>query len=569
MTGAGALKQHLNYVKRDGAGRNGEPTKLYGEKGKDIDAGDFAKSCEDDQHHFRIIVSPEDAHDLQSLTDFTRDLVREMESDLGTKLEWVAADHYDTGQPHTHLIIRGKRDDGRDLVMPRKYISHGIRERAQGLVELEHGPVPEHAGRARLAHMVSQERFTELDRPIFEAAREDVFNLRDQSVRAGQEWCQQLARMRLKKLTAMGLAEPLSKGRWRLDPNGETTLRRMGARGDIIKTVHQAMAGKTLNRPLDERSIFDVGGQETVTGAVADMGLADDVNDRAFVVIDGMNGRPVYAIIGGEDQLQGLARGQLITLTPANTEPKPADRIIAKIADAQNGRYSPRLHMDADPSARPAFVEAHVRRLEALRRAGHAERSADGMWTVPDDFLARARKFEEIAALERPAEMSRQSTLTLKQMQTAIGATWIDEHLRNADDDEHARGFGADVEEARAVRRAFLIRQGLLRAGEKRVTQNVIDTLRTRDLADAGADLEQELGKTYTAAPTSGRIDGIYAKAIDRPSGRFAVVERSKDFTLVPWRDVMDRNLGKSVSGLIRDGQINWRLTRGRGIGRT
>jgi type IV secretory pathway VirD2 relaxase len=59
-----------------------------------------------------------------------------MESDLGTKLDWVAIDHYDTAQPHTHLLVRGARDDGKDLVMPRQYISHGIRERA-GLASLK------------------------------------------------------------------------------------------------------------------------------------------------------------------------------------------------------------------------------------------------------------------------------------------------------------------------------------------------------------------------------------------------------------------------------------------------
>jgi type IV secretory pathway VirD2 relaxase len=35
-----------------------------------------------------------------------------MEEELGTKLDWVAADHRDTAHPHTHIILRGKDDRG-------------------------------------------------------------------------------------------------------------------------------------------------------------------------------------------------------------------------------------------------------------------------------------------------------------------------------------------------------------------------------------------------------------------------------------------------------------------------
>jgi hypothetical protein len=37
-------------------------------------------------------------------------------------------------------------------------------------------------------------------------------------------------------------------------------------------------------------------------------------------------------------------------------------------------------------------VAAHVRRLEALRRAGIVERVAEGLWKVPDDLAERGRR---------------------------------------------------------------------------------------------------------------------------------------------------------------------------------
>ncbi len=63
-----------------------------------------------------------------------------MEQDLGTKLDWVAVDHFNTGHPHTHIVVRGKDDKGADLVIARDYMTTGIRERAAELVDLDLGP---------------------------------------------------------------------------------------------------------------------------------------------------------------------------------------------------------------------------------------------------------------------------------------------------------------------------------------------------------------------------------------------------------------------------------------------
>jgi type IV secretory pathway VirD2 relaxase len=81
----------------------------------------FAGRCTDDRHHFRFIVSPDDAEQLSDLKGFTRDLMRQAERDLGTKLDWVAVDHWNTQHPHIHVIIRGATDDGHDLVISRDY----------------------------------------------------------------------------------------------------------------------------------------------------------------------------------------------------------------------------------------------------------------------------------------------------------------------------------------------------------------------------------------------------------------------------------------------------------------
>ena len=115
--------KHLNYIQRDGAGRGGEPGRLYDALSDEADGAAFNDRCEGDRHQFRFIVSPEDTGRPDDLKAFTRNLMTRMEKDLGTRLDWVAVDHYNTGHPHSHIVIRGKDDRGKDLIIARDYIS--------------------------------------------------------------------------------------------------------------------------------------------------------------------------------------------------------------------------------------------------------------------------------------------------------------------------------------------------------------------------------------------------------------------------------------------------------------
>ena len=131
-----SLSKHLRYIERDGAGRDGEPGRAYGPQADEADLDAFKERCADDRHHFRFIVSPEDGAELDDLRTYTRHLMGRMEADLGTRLEWVAVDHWNTDNPHTHLIVRGRDDTGKDLVIAGDYIADGFRHRdLLGLVE--------------------------------------------------------------------------------------------------------------------------------------------------------------------------------------------------------------------------------------------------------------------------------------------------------------------------------------------------------------------------------------------------------------------------------------------------
>ncbi len=125
-----SLTAHLKYLKRDGVTQEGERGIMFDAETDRADDLGFAKRCDDDRHHFRFIVSPEDATQMSDLKAFTRDLAKQMEVDLGTKLDWVAVDHWNTDNPHVHLLVRGVDQTGADLVISRDYISRGLRSAA-------------------------------------------------------------------------------------------------------------------------------------------------------------------------------------------------------------------------------------------------------------------------------------------------------------------------------------------------------------------------------------------------------------------------------------------------------
>src|SRR3546814_16224743 len=116
-------------------------------------------------------VSPEDGDQFADLKPFVRRLMSEMEKDLGTKLEWVAVDHFNTGHPHSHIMLRGKNDRGADLVIAREYISHGARERAMAIATLDLGPRTDLEIDARLRPDIGAEGLTAIDRrPVSDMA---------------------------------------------------------------------------------------------------------------------------------------------------------------------------------------------------------------------------------------------------------------------------------------------------------------------------------------------------------------------------------------------------------------
>src|SRR5262249_32743719 len=212
------LGTHLAYLRREGVTKDGAPGRMFDAERDDADHRAFAGRCEGDRHHFRFIVSPEDAEQLSDLKAFTRDLMAQAERDLDTKLDWIGVDHWNTDNPHVHIIVRGKGHDGRDLVIDRDYISYGLRARAAHLATRELGPRTDLEIRQDFEAQVEADRWTVLDRaPAPEAAQHDgVVDLRPGSDVRADGHARATMIGRLQKLERLGLAEPLGPARWHL-----------------------------------------------------------------------------------------------------------------------------------------------------------------------------------------------------------------------------------------------------------------------------------------------------------------------------------------------------------------
>jgi type IV secretory pathway VirD2 relaxase len=291
------LSKHVAYLKREGVTRDGADARMFGATTEDADTRAFAERCEDDRHHFRFTVSPEDATEMADLRTFTRELMADAERDLGTRLDWVAVDHWNTDNPHVHVLVRGRADDGGDLVISRDYISRGFRARAEERVTLELGPRTELEIRSALEKEVEAERWTGLDRVLRGAADDGagVADLRP-GVPDSDPELRRLMIGRATKLERLGLAEQVAPGCWTLKPGIEGTLRDLSIRVDIIKTMHRAITDAGREPDLTGFALHGDQAADPVQGRLVARGLHDELRGAAYAVIDGVDGRTHHVI---------------------------------------------------------------------------------------------------------------------------------------------------------------------------------------------------------------------------------------------------------------------------------
>ena len=310
---------HGRYLARDGAQRPGEKGLGFNADRDDLNLakllGGWQKAG--DERLFRVIVSPENGARLD-LRDHARELVAQMARDLSTRLEWAAIDHHNTDNPHLHLLIRGRDEQGRPLSIDRGYIQSGIRTRSAEIASRQLGLRAERDMLKARGAAVRREQFTDIDRELLRRADgKHVVSFDGRQPRgeaARERRAQEIAR--LKFLTRMGLAHKIDSASWRLAPNLERTLRERQLAIDIIKS-----RARHRSQMLDKSAPLAVTrlapGQE-LTGRVVGTGLENEARDRRYLMLEGTDGKLHYlrqtpAIIRARGEGK-IGIGEIVTL---------------------------------------------------------------------------------------------------------------------------------------------------------------------------------------------------------------------------------------------------------------
>ena len=263
-----------------------------------------------DQLLFRLILSPEFGERLD-LQEFARSLMARMEVDLKTKLQWVAVSHYNTDNPHVHVLLRGKRDNGKQLRIPREYVKEDARHAAEEIITFRLGHRSKDDIWAAQKREVTQSRYTGLDRRLKKREAESpdgqiVVDHKAQGLSEMQSSTEFHLLCRLRQLQQMGLATETG-GSWTLNPEMEQSLRAVQKSIDRIKTMeaHGVMASDS-NMPfrvLKPDEIEDIEGRILVHGE-------DEHSGNNFALIETVQGE-ILRVPHVRELANARQRGQL------------------------------------------------------------------------------------------------------------------------------------------------------------------------------------------------------------------------------------------------------------------
>ena len=537
----GVLRAHVSYLARDSASADGQPGRFYdarstdaGLAGAEVGQRLRQEQWEKDRHHFRLIVSPERGDLIQQqpggMGRFVRELMTRMERDLGTKLQWIAIDHHNTDEPHAHVIVRGKRDNGKDLVIPRPYIKHGMREAAQEIATRWLGSRTAEQVNEAIAKEIVAERFTALDAAI--ERRLDP----ERHVRLPND-PQRRRHMagRLQHLQRYGVAEKDNRGQWTVAPDFRQTLEDLGMRQEIVRNLYPVLGHRATSV-----SRFDPGRHmSVVVGVVVATGADDALHDRRYLVIQDAQDRMHYVKVSNREALSVLETGGLVRVSGADPQRTKTDRRIAEVAQSNDGIYSQEAHRRSLPAHFAAsdvesFLRSHERRLQTLAKMGAAVREADG-WRIRDtDALNRgdyARSKDGSGTVE---------VVSARSIETQVSAeawTWLDRQIHQRSQGKPtAAPIGGALEQLAQARQHWMVKHGhaSMQSGQYVLRSGAADQLRQKEWQAAVSMLVERFGRTPQPLAPGAEVKGRYRGTIGMHSGLYAAVAGRSEVYLAP-----------------------------------
>lgn len=405
------IKAYFDYISRDHAGKDAHKPELFSKESvqeisKDMIA-DFTKS----EHNFRFIISPEDGDKLE-LKEFTRNLIKAIEKDLGTQLSWVASCHYDTNEPHVHLVVDGKNDIGKKLLMTRDYISRGIRNRASEIINNKLGLQSDDEITKRLEISAVRSNKSELDVVIKNNIKDDCINLKSLDNKDSEIIRPQILERRLNYLASKGLAFNQGEQSWRIKENYLDDLRALGRTSSIIERLSRKLA---VNKDRCELISAASLAEKSPSGQVVGRGFVNEIDEGQYVIVKTEQGKHLYVELEKYSEKSPTKVGEWVRIdaTKSFDGPKSSDRTIARIAEEKGGIYDAadherqvlkELRLPPGVSAHD-YIQVHLKRLELLTRLGLASKLSDNKFVIPDNYLEKLAAYAQSSAQKYQAHI--------------------------------------------------------------------------------------------------------------------------------------------------------------------
>lgn len=387
------IRHHLNYVGRNTVDEEKKSPQLYSSSDNAVDIKDKINEFIKAPHMFNIIISPEDGEKLE-LKEFTREFINSIEMDLRTKLDWVAGNHFDTNEPHVHLLIKGLDDSGQKLLMKRDYISRGLRVRAAQVINKKLGLRDRDEVIHALKLEVSKPKKCVIDEIITKSTQNNAFDINKLDSESRQDIPLNVLLSRLEFLSSKELANKTEDGIWQLKDDFIEHLKQLERTTSIIEKLSgDVRVNKQNCEILSVKNLDD----RTIKGHVVERGYVHDVSNKEYLLIKSKEKSFVYVELEKYSEKSAAKVGEFVRVdsTKPFSGPKAADSTIAQFSREHSGIYDAQAHeryaasqvsLPPGVSAKD-YVDVHVKRLELLARKGLVNELSNNRFSIPKDHL--------------------------------------------------------------------------------------------------------------------------------------------------------------------------------------
>lgn len=407
---AGQWAAHGKYLEREGAQKEGDLGKGFNAAGEDVSLSSEMHrwQMEGDQRLFKIVLSPEDGDRLQ-MQVYTREFMARLERHVGKDLEWAAIDHYNTGHPHAHVVLRGKDN----LQISPDLIRNGMRKLAEEIATERLGYKSELEIQKSKEKEIDARQFTGIDKDIQQRQLagpdpEKTYVTEDRLTPDATNVdyvAQRLRIRRLEVLERLGVAEKVGAMTWALDPGWDKALKDLQVLQRRTAMVTQGRA--LMTDPRCPPVVTKIQPGDHLVGRVLGTGL-DEQYDRSYILVEGTDSRVhiVYQNAAIEKQRAGqkLQPRSLIAISGKSFEKDGKTVAFQKVTDY--GLSIPDQHFAATKIPEQVLDDA----LDAGQKP--SDSAATGFQAIWHRQLADrmlARKKEQALRVGQGKDVSRQT----------------------------------------------------------------------------------------------------------------------------------------------------------------